>query len=363
MLINATGPLSTPVVPNFKNLDSFKGKAFHCNDWPKELLDVSAFKNKTVAVIGSGASAVQIIPAIINKVKHLHVFQRTPHWILPRLDWSIPKSLRKMLAFKPIYNVIRFFIYWSLELRVIAFKYSESLLKLAGERPAMAHLKKQIRDDDFREKLTPDFIIGCKRILISNTYYPALQASNCTFHDKSDAILEFLEDGIKTTNNEKITADIVVFATGYNAQESMVSYPVIGNKGVKLHEQWHDYPRAYLGTSVPNFPNFFVVTGPNTGIGHTSAIFVIESQMKYIAKCLDVIKSKCLVSLEPTEIAEDNYTQMIHTEMERTIWSYGGCTSWYQNAQGKVIAMFPGFSFVFRRMCKRFNFKHHIFNR
>ena len=355
ILINATGPLSTPLIPAFEGLATFKGQKFHSNDWPSQL-DLT---NKTVAIIGSGASSVQIAPAIIDKVKHLHVVQRTPHWILPRPDFSIPKCLRKPLAFRPIYALIRWFIYWMLELRVLAFKYSKTLLKLVAQRPAENFLQKQVKDEQLRAKLRPDFIIGCKRILISNTYYPTLQKDNCTLHDKSDAFMGFTENGLAFENSGECPVDVVIFATGFNAVDSMVSYNVVGRNGHQLKQQWQDYPRAYLGTSLPNFPNLFLVTGPNTGIGHTSAIFVIESQMKYIMQCVRKLTYNGITSIEPTEYAEHTYTKMVHREMDKTVWAYGGCTSWYQNEQGKVVAMFPGFSFTFRRLCKKFTPEHH----
>jgi cation diffusion facilitator CzcD-associated flavoprotein CzcO len=356
-IINATGPLSTPVIPEFKDFDKFKGESFHTNDWQHKV-DLS---NKNVAIIGSGASAVQVIPAIIDKVKKLHVIQRTPHWVLPRMDWSFSERLSKFLAIRPIYTAIRWFIYWALEVRVLAFKYNHTVLKIVGEWPAKKHLKKQIHSDGLREKLTPDFTIGCKRIIISNTYYPALQKDNCELHDKQDPLLGFTEKGLSFAKSGELEADVVIFATGYDAADSMVSYEVTGREGVSLETQWADFPRAYLGTTVPNFPNFFVITGPNTGIGHTSAIFVIESQMQYVMRCIDILQGQQVNTIEPTISAEEKYSEMVHREMEKTVWKKGGCSSWYQNKKGKVIAMFPGFSFTFRRLCKRFVFAdHHI---
>jgi cation diffusion facilitator CzcD-associated flavoprotein CzcO len=221
-------------------------------------------------------------------------------------------------------------------------------------------MTRQIKDDVLREKLTPDFTIGCKRILVSNTYYPALQKNNCFLHDKNDGIEKFNIDGIYTTNGTHIKVDAVAFATGYDAITSMVSYEVVGKDGVRLSEQWSEYPRAYLGTSLPNFPNFFTITGPNTGIGHTSAIFVIESQLKYVMSCIDTLSDQNVRSIEPTKLAENVYTEMIHQEMDKTVWANGGCSSWYQNSAGKVIAMYPGFSFVYRQMCKRFKTNDHL---
>jgi len=359
VLISATGPLSTPLIPEFAGLDTFAGRHFHCNDWQHDI----DLRNKTIAVIGNGASAVQIIPAIINSVNSLHFVQRTPHWILPRPDWRIPSLLRWLVATKPIYAIIRCCIYWSLELRVIAFKYSKRLLRLVAQRPALKHLKKQVNSAELRHKLTPAFVIGCKRILISNTFYPAIQKSNCTLHDANDGIKAFTARGIDFFQSGEVKIDVVIFATGYNAVDSLVSYNVRGEHGLALSDAWKDFPRAYLGTSIPHFPNFFVVTGPNTGIGHTSAIFVIESQMKYIMQCIDEVITNKAKSIQPTEFAEDQYTEMLHKEMTKTVWAYGKCTSWYQNKQGKVIAMFPGFSFMFRRLCKKFIRNHHLISR
>lgn len=356
ILINATGPLSSPATPKIPGLQNFEGKTIHSNNWHKWI----ELENKSVAIVGSGASAVQIIPSIINKVKKLHVFQRTPHWVLSRFDYKVPKNLRNFLALKPVNYILRCMIYWFFELRVIAFKYSPTLLRLLGDIPAKKHLRKQVADKNLRELLTPDFTIGCKRILVSDTFYPALQHKNAILHTKEDKILSVTNEGVITEKSGFVQVDLLILATGYNPEKSMVSYRVIGQKETSLSSQWSDYPRAYLGTSMPNFPNFFVVTGPNTGIGHTSALFVIESQIKYIMQCIKAVYGKSASSIQPTPEAENNYTTMVHKEMEKTVWHTGGCNSWYKNKHGKVIAMFPGFSFSLRRLCKRFNQHHHI---
>lgn len=356
IVINATGPLSSPSFPAIPGLQDFRGQVIHSNNWH----DGINIKDKRVAIVGSGASAVQIIPSIVNKVKTLHIFQRTPHWVLSRFDYEIPKWLRKILALRPINAVMRWLIYWAFELRVIAFKYSSIMLKVLGEIPAKRHLLKQIVDENLRAKLTPDFTIGCKRILVSNTYYPAILHKNTIFHDKEDGIESVTTNGLKTNQSSFVGIDLLILATGYHPEKSMVSYDVIGQNEHTLATQWKQYPRAYLGTSMPNFPNFFVVTGPNTGIGHTSALFVIESQLIYIMKCIKEVYKKQVTSIQPNSEAEQKYTSMIHIEMEKTVWHTGGCNSWYQNRNGKVIAMFPGFSFSFRRLCKNFNKRDHI---
>ncbi|NKF22110.1 flavin-containing monooxygenase [Solimonas marina] len=357
ILINASGPLSTPVVPNFPGRDTFKGKSFHTNAWDHDY----DYRGKRVAIVGSGASAAQVIPAIADQVGSLHVFQRSPHWVLPRPDRKFSSFERALLGMRPLYKLLRWSIYWALESRVIGFKYSKTMLNVVAQRVALKHLKAQVPDPVLRQKLTPDFTIGCKRIILSSTLYPALSRSNVTLHDRHDGIASINERGIVTAQGEQLDLDLIVWSTGYDATDGVISYPVIGKGGTPLSQVWAQYPRAYLGTAVPGFPNLFVVTGPNTGIGHTSAIFVIESQMNYIVDAIRRLEKSGKQSIEVSAAAEDAYTRMIHTEMERTVWKAGGCKSWYQSKSGHVVAMFPGFSFTYRRLASRFKPQHHVF--
>jgi cation diffusion facilitator CzcD-associated flavoprotein CzcO len=354
-VISAQGPLSNPVIPDFPGRDEFKGKSFHTNNWDHSF----DYTNKRVAVIGSGASAAQVIPTIAPKVGHLHVFQRSPHWVLPRPDRIFSPFTRKLLGIKPIYQALRKTIYWGLEWRVFAFKYAHGLMRFFAQRPALKHLRKQVPDAELRQKLTPDYTIGCKRIIVSNTLYPALGRENVTLHDKYDGIARITETGIETTNGAKLELDLIVYSTGFDATDGAVGYDIIGRNGQHLNAFWHEFPRAYLGTTMPGFPNLYLVTGPNTGIGHTSAIFVIESQMKYIMKLLHYAKQQQAQAVEVTAQAEAEYTTMVHHEMRKTVWHSGGCNSWYKSKSGHVIAMFPGFSFVYRLLASRLKPKHH----
>ncbi|WP_373092224.1 flavin-containing monooxygenase [Zhongshania sp.] len=358
ILINASGPLSTPVTPQFPGRDTFKGKSFHTNSWDHSY----NYTGKRVAIIGSGASAAQVIPAIASEVDKLHVFQRSPHWVLPRADRKFSSLQRKLLGFKPFYKALRWSIYWGLETRVLGFKYSKTLLNLLAGRVALKLLKEQVPDPALRKKLTPDFTIGCKRVILSSTLYPALSRSNVSVHDKHDGISAITESGILTTQGQQVDVDLIVWSTGYDATDGLISYPVIGKDQKHLSSFWAEYPRAYLGTTIPGFPNLFVVTGPNTGIGHTSAIFVIESQIKYITDSIRRLDQSGKQAIEVRAHAEDEYTQMVHSEMEKTVWKSGGCTSWYQSKSGHIVAMFPGFSFTFRRLASRFKSKHHAFS-
>jgi cation diffusion facilitator CzcD-associated flavoprotein CzcO len=357
-LINASGPLSTPVIPNFKNRDSFKGHSFHTNAWDHGY----DYKGKRVAIIGSGASAAQVIPAIAPDVARLHVFQRTPHWVLPRPDRVFTPWQRALLGSKLIYKLLRTAIYWSLESRVVAFKYSKTMLNLVAQRAALRHIQRQLKDPKLQAAVTPDYTIGCKRIILSSTLYPALARPNVTLHTRDDGIAEMNERGILTTKGEQLDVDLIIYSTGYDATDGVISYPVIGKGGRSVADVWHEFPRAYLGTTMPGFPNLFVVTGPNTGIGHTSAIFVIEAQMEYIMRAIQAVQGRQAKAIEVKADAENDYTGMIHREMKRTVWHTGGCHSWYQSKSGHVIAMFPGFSFTFRQMCKAFKPDHHVFS-
>ena len=354
-LINASGPLSHAKIPDFPGRAQFQGKSFHTNEWDHRY----DYQNKRVAVIGSGASAAQVIPAIADRVKALHVFQRTPHWVMPRHDKPYSSFERWLMGFPWVYRMIRAAVYWKLETRVIGFKYSKTLLNLVARREAIKHLHEQVKDPALRRQLTPDFDIGCKRIILSDTYYPALTRPNTFLHSKEDGIAEVTPSGIRTMQGSHVDLDLIVYATGYDATDGVVSYPIIGKDGRKVSDFWHQFPRAYLGTTLPGFPNLFLMTGPNTGIGHTSAIFVIEAQMEYVARCIEHVMNQGQRSIEVLPVAESNYTTMIHEEMEKTVWKSGGCHSWYQSKSGHVIAMFPGFSFTFWRMATSFKPLHH----
>jgi cation diffusion facilitator CzcD-associated flavoprotein CzcO len=354
-VINASGPLSIPVIPPFAGRETFAGRSFHTNNWDHSF----DHRGKRVAVIGSGASAAQVIPAIAGEVASLHVFQRTPHWVLPRPDRVFTPVERRLLRIAPFGRALRAAIYVGLETRVIGFKYSKTMLNVVAQRKALRHLEAQVSDPDLRKKLTPDYTIGCKRIILSSTLYPALSRPNVTLHDRSQGVAEIDGAGIRTLDGRRIDLDLIVYSTGYDATDGVIPFAVTGRDGATLAQAWHDFPRAYLGTAAPGFPNLFFILGPNTGIGHTSAIFIIESQMRYVANAICAVRASGARSIEVIPEAEEAYTTMIHREMERTVWKSGGCNSWYQSRSGHVIAMYPGFSFTFRRMASTLERHHH----
>ena len=231
----------------------------------------------------------------------------------------------------------------------------------AAQRSALKHIHRQIKDPTLRAAVTPDYTIGCKRVILSSTLYPALTRPNVTLHPVADGIASINEQGICTAQGKQVNLDLIVYSTGYDATDGVIPYPVTGRAGARLQDFWQAFPRAYLGTCMPGFPNLFIVTGPNTGIGHTSAIFVIEAQMEYIRRAIAAVRARAVSAIEVTASAEDAYTRMIHREMAPTVWQSGGCNSWYKSRSGKVIAMFPGFSFTFRRLALAFRPEHHQF--
>ena len=353
-VVSASGPLSQPSVPEWPGQATFAGETWHTNAWRHDV----PLAGKRVAVIGSGASAAQVIPAIAPEVEHLHVFQRTPHWVLPRRDRVLTERQRALMRWPSVYRLVRRLIYWSIEYRIIGLCYVPRLLDRMGRRPALRHLEDQVDDGSMREKLTPSYTIGCKRVIVSSTLFPALTRSNVTLHARDDAITAFTPEGVTTASDASVNVDIVVYATGYNATNGSIPYEVVG-RGQTLTEAWSSFPRAYLGTTLPGFPNLFLIGGPNTGIGHTSALFVFESQARYIERCLRRSRaSGCPIA--PTAEAEERYTSWIHRALEGTVWSAGGCRSWYQGESGRVIAIFPGFSFLYRWMCQRFRLSDHV---
>ena len=356
-VIDASGPLSNPAVPAFPGREEFAGSAFHSSAWDHTV----DYRGKRVAVVGTGASAAQVIPAIQPEVAQLHVFQRTPHWVMPRPDRTFTAAQRRQLASGLGRRALRSAVYWSHEVRVIGFGHSAAFMRVGARGPALRHLHEQVADPAMRARLTPDYEIGCKRIIRSNNYYPALVAGNTTLHDRSDGIDRLDATGIVTSSGAHVDLDIIVWSTGFDATDGMVAYPVVGRDGRTLSKTWDPFPRAYLGTTVPGYPNLFLITGPNTGTGHTSALFMIESQLAYISRAIDAARTRHATSIEVTPAAEGDYTRRIHRQLQRTVWVRGGCASWYQSKSGHIVAMYPGSSFQFRLEAKRFRPEHHAF--
>ncbi len=349
VLIVGAGGLSRPAFPDIPGLQSFKGKVMHSARWDQDY----TLEGKTVGVIGTGASAIQIVPAIASRVARLHVFQRTPPWILPKRDHRISPRARKLYERAPwLQKLARFAIYWQHELLALGFVLFPGLLRL-GQWPARWFLDRKVPDPKLREKLTPHYTLGCKRILPSNDYLPALQLPNVEL--VTEGIAEIRERGVVTRDGVERPVDALVLATGFQAAEAVAPFEIRGRGGCDLNEAWRAGAEAYLGTTVSGFPNAFMIVGPNTGLGHSSMILMIESQVQYILSCLQLMRSRRLQQVDILPEAQARYNRELQARLAKTVWSTGGCMSWYLTRSGRNTTLWPGFTFEFRYRTRRFD--------
>ena len=347
VLVSGMGGLSNPAMPNVKGLNSFKGKAFHSAHWDHSY-DLT---DKRVAVIGTGASAIQFVPQIQKAAKHVDLYQRTAPWIMPKPDREIgPRERRLYKALPALQNAYRTAIYWMLESRVLGFAVNPKLMTMV-EGIARGHIKKQIKDPVLRAKVTPDYTIGCKRILISNDYYPALAQANVDVI--TNDIVEVRANSVVDSAGNERKVDAIIYGTGFKAQDPMPRGTVFGSGGVDLLDAWKTGPEAYLGLSVAGFPNFFMLVGPNTGLGHNSMVFMIESQVAYVMDALKTMRKQKLRAVDVKPDAQVTFNKGIQGQLSKTVWT-SGCKSWYVDANGKNTTLWPGFTFIYRGKTRRF---------
>ncbi|HVW32322.1 MAG TPA: NAD(P)/FAD-dependent oxidoreductase, partial [Acidimicrobiia bacterium] len=342
VLISATGALSDPAIPPLPGLDRFAGTVFHSARWNHDH-DLSG---ERVAVVGTGASAIQFVPRIQPRVGHLTVFQRTPPWILPRWDRPFRPSERWAFRHLPVVQrLARAGIYWGREQMVAGFVVAPKLMKLA-ERLARRHLAEAVADPALRARLTPDYRIGCKRILISNDYLPALAQPNVDL--VAAGVVEVREHSVVAADGTEHPVDTIIFGTGFRVTDIPVADRIVGRGGITLKDRWSPGMRAYKGSAVAGFPNLFLLVGPNTGLGHSSQVFMIESQIAYV---LDAVRhiGRTGAPLEVREDAEAGWDAGVQRAMARTVWTTGGCASWYLDATGRNTTLWPGSTWRFRR--------------
>jgi len=344
----AAGGLSEPRLPEIEGLETFQGEIFHSARWDHDV-DLSG---KRVAVIGTGASAIQIVPELQQTLAatggHLDVYQRTAPWIIPRNDRPYSRLERAALRRVPgLQKLYRTGLYWAHEAYVPAFTI-EPRIAAPARKVALANIKKGIKDPELRKKVTPTFGFGCKRVLRSNTYYPALDADNTEL--VTDPIAKITGNAIVTADGTEREIDVLVVATGFYTTELPVAEHVTGRSGRTLADRWRETGMAaYKGTTVPEFPNLFMLVGPNTGQGHTSMIFIIEAQVAYLRDALRRMRSERLSSIEPTEEATSGFNRSLQRRMRRTVWTTGGCDSWYLDAHGRNTTLWPRSTVDFRR--------------
>jgi cation diffusion facilitator CzcD-associated flavoprotein CzcO len=347
VLISAAGALSDPKLPDIPGLERFRGHTFHSAQWDHDY-DVAG---KRIGAIGTGASAIQFVPAIASSVTQLHVFQRTAPWIMPHSDRPITRLERRLYRrFPALQRLVRGGVYAGRELFVLGFVKDPRLMRLA-EKIARTHMKRQVPDAELRAKVTPDYTIGCKRILPSNDWYPALGRENVEL--VADGIAEVREHSIVTADGTEREVDAIVFGTGFNVVDMPVARHVRGRGGATLDDRWQGSPRAYLGTAVAGFPNFFMLLGPNTGLGHSSMVYMIESQVAYVAGALRTMRAEDAEVAEVRPETVEAYNRELDRRMERTVWTTG-CSSWYLDDTGRNATLWPDWTFRFRQRTRRF---------
>lgn len=345
VVVSAMGPLHRPSIPALAGIEQFEGAVFHSAQW-NHACDLAG---KRIAVIGTGASAIQFVPEIAPNAARLVLFQRTPAWVLPRKDRPIEK--REQAIYRRVPGAIGFLrnlIYWQLEFRALAF-LKPTLMRFV-EKMGIRHLEQQIADPQLRAKLTPTYTIGCKRILMSNDYYPALARPNVDV--VTDPIAEVTQHGIVTRNGTEYPADVIIYGTGFNATDLLGKVRYLGCNGVDLNAVWRDAPEAYLGVAAAGFPNLFVLLGPNTGLGHNSVVFMAEQQIDYVMQCLRLMREQKAASMEVLPEVQTEFNQAIQQRLQKTVWA-SGCRSWYQNADGKNVTLWPGFTFQYWSRMKK----------
>ncbi|MFF4581848.1 flavin-containing monooxygenase [Streptomyces sp. NPDC001389] len=349
VVVSATGPLSDPKMPEIPGLDGFPGKVFHSARWDHDY-DLSG---KRVAVIGTGASAIQIVPAIAPKTARLTLFQRTPPWVMPRTDRAISSLERRLHRQLPFTQAARRGLLWGIrELQVSAFTKRPNQLGLI-ESLAKANMARSIKDPALRAKLTPSYRIGCKRILLSSEYYPALARPDVDL--VASGLKEVRGSVLVAADGTETEVDAIVFGTGFHVTDMPIADRVVGADGQTLADSWKDGMQALRGATAAGFPNWMTIIGPNTGLGNSSMILMIESQLNYMADYLRQLSllgdgsrgGRTALAARPSAV--NQWNRRVQARMERTVWNTGGCTSWYLDAQGRNTTVWPGTTGEFRR--------------
>jgi cation diffusion facilitator CzcD-associated flavoprotein CzcO len=350
-LVSAAGPLSDPLIPAIPGLDTFEGTVFHSATWDHDY-DLTG---RNVAVIGTGASAIQFVPRIQPLVSRLTVFQRTPPWIIPRHDRPISRAEHWLFRHAPVaQRAARAGIYWGREAYALGFVKNPDIMQKA-QALAVRQLHRQVADPDLRARLTPSYRMGCKRILISNDYYPSLTQPNVSL--VTEGIKEIREKSVLTSDGTAYDADTIIFGTGFHVSDFPVAQRIFGTGGLSLAERWSARPAqtAFRGTTTAGFPNLFVLTGPNTGLGHNSQVFMIEAQIRYVVSALLHAGRHGIDRVEVRPAAQAAYDQVVQRKMRPTVWVTGGCSSWYLDEDGRNVSLWPDFTWVYAWQTRRFD--------
>lgn len=337
VVVSGTGQLNRPFYPKFEGLESFAGKAFHSARWDHSC-DLAG---KNVAVIGNGASAIQFVPEIAPKVKKLTIFQRSANWVVPKADRPYtPFEQWLFRNFPWIVKLHRYQIYLTLERNYLAFIKGSFFGKLF-EKAAKKEIETHVKDPALAKKLTPDYPAGCKRILLSNDWFPTMARPNVDV--VTSHIARVTPDAIVTEDGQSHPADVIIYSTGFETTTFLAPMKIVGRNGLDLNTAWAKGAEAHRGVAVAGFPNFFMLYGPNTNLGHNSIIFMLECQVNYILQCIQALRSPKVRFIDVKKEAEEAFNRDLQQDMQKTVWA-AGCSSWYKTADGKVTNNWSSFT-------------------
>ncbi|MBJ6138943.1 flavin-containing monooxygenase [Marinobacter litoralis] len=341
VLITATGQLNRPAMPAIPGLDRFQGRTFHSATWDHDF-DMSG---KRVAVIGTGASAIQFVPEIVPDVSKLDLYQRSAAWVVPKSDRPFTPLEQTLFKKLPIWDrLYRALIYTKNESRALAFTRFRKFLDLVA-RQAIKEAKTHVKDPAKLERIVPDYQIGCKRILISNDWYPAINQPHLDLI--SEGISHIDDTGIVTTSGQHRPADAIIFATGFRATEYLSPITITGRDGLLLDDAWSDGAKAFKGITVNGFPNLFMLYGPNTNLAHNSIVYMLESQFRYVISALEALAKYPDSAMDVREDRQTRSCSVVQEGLSGSVWD-SGCHSWYLDEQGRNTALWPGFTFSYR---------------
>ncbi|GLR26235.1 flavin-containing monooxygenase [Limnobacter litoralis] len=345
-LVTAMGQLSAPSLPNLPGIERFQGDSFHSARWNHDC----DLKGKRVAVVGTGASAIQFVPAIVDQVDKLVLFQRSPSYIMSRPDRPHTQFEKAMWSrFPVLMRLHRLRIYLQYESRALAFTRFRGLMKFAVERPFKRLLAKSVSDPQLREQLVPSYPVGCKRILLSSDYLTAMAKPNLQL--VTESIAEVSPSGIRTKDGSDYPVDVIIYGTGFAATQFLTPLRIRGLDGLDLNAAWSQGAKAHLGMSVPGFPNFYMLYGPNTNLGHNSIIYMLESQIRYLTRTLARQRDTHADRVEVSDSVYQRFNKSIQAAFSHTVWN--GCKSWYVDDKGHNSTGWPGFTFTFRALTAR----------
>jgi len=341
-VIIASGPFTGGKVPAFEGLDGYQGHMIHSADWDHSY-DMTG---KRVGVIGTGASAVQIIPELVKSAERVTVFQRTPGWVLPKRNPKTPDWMTDKTS-----KAVREALFWAHEAMATGIVWTSPVTRVL-EHLSRRYLKRTVKDPWLRRQLTPDYRIGCKRVLMTSDYYPALTKDNCRL--VTWPITRFSDTGIVTAAGLEYELDCVVFATGFEVGHSAPAYTVTGANGRQLADDWNAGAHAFKSVTVAGYPNLFWTFGPNSGPGHNSAMVYVEAQLDYIAQALTTMRDQAITSLNARSDRQQSYNAELQARLKKTNWA-SGCKSWYLTEEGFNATMYPGFATQYCKQLERFD--------